>query len=43
MDDIDEWTWKKDDKSKKKKGPTKGGAQRGHEKQIEELNKKYND
>ena len=43
LDDIDEWTNKKDKHKKKDKKVLRGGAGRGHEKQIEEMNKKYNE
>ena len=42
LDDIDDWTWKAEKKEKKKKG-SKGGATKGHNKQVEELNKEYYD
>lgn len=41
LDDVDEWTWKKEKKDKK--GKPKGNATKGHNKIIEDLSKKYYD
>ena len=38
MEDAEEWAWKANKKDKKNK---KGNAQKGHEKIIEDMNKKY--
>jgi len=43
LDDIDEWAWKSKGKAKDKKKVPKGGAKRGHDKQVEELTSKYHE
>lgn len=44
LDNIDdEWAYKSKKKDKGKKKNLKGGASRGHEKILEDLNKAFND
>lgn len=41
LDDVDDWAWKSGKKGKKEKKMAKGGAAKGHNAQIEEMNQEY--